>query len=233
MEKPTLREEVLAEALLDAYILLSRGYPRKPALELVYARWGLNRWERLAVYHCSHGYETILKVRASTACPRGSLYAVDGYNVAVSLECIRRGIPVVICPDGYVRDVMGGWKPGPEAAETLTEYLEALERHLKPEGILVYLDARVSKSGLLASRLRRMGFTAATSRTTDKTIIEAARRRGATPITSDIVVLERVGGCNHLTHYALLRGAEVVDTPLLLREGLEKTTGLWGLGERR
>ena len=74
---------------------------------------------------------------------------------------------------------------------------------------------------------------AATSRTTDKTIIEAAKRRGATPVTSDIVVLEKAGGCNHLTHYALLRGAAAVDTPRLLREGLERVAGLWGLGEKR
>ena len=229
MERPVLREDRLRAALLDAYLLLSRGYPRKPALELIYAKWALNKWERLAVYHCSHGYSTIIRVRRATRCPVGGVYAIDGYNVAVSLECIERRIPVLICPDGYTRDVMGGWKPGPEAAETLAEYLSSLERHLKPERVIVYLDARVSKSGVLASKLRRLGYTAATSKTTDKTILEAALKRDVVPVTSDIVVLERVGGCNHLTHYALLAGAEAIDAPSMLRDALWEVASLWGL----
>ncbi|AEM38253.1 protein of unknown function DUF434 [Pyrolobus fumarii 1A] len=229
MEKPVLREDVLIEAMLDMYFLLSRGYPRRQSLEVVAARRGLNKWEKLAVYHCIHPYEVIQKVRRLTRCPPGGVYAVDGYNVIVSLVCVEDGIPVLICPDGFVRDVMGGWKPRPEEAlHPLIEYLEALERHLGGRPI-VYLDSRVSRSGWLASMIRREGFTAATSKTTDKSILVAAEQRGYTPITSDVVVLERVGGCNYLTHYVLLRGALTVDTASLLSRGFDSLARLWGV----
>jgi len=227
LEAPRLRLDRLRGALLDAFVLLSRGYPRKPVLDLVYAKWGLNRWERLAVYHCSHGVETIRRVRSMTRCYTRAWYSVDGYNVGVSLVCMDRGVPVLLCPDGYIRDVMGGWKPRPEELlDPLADYIHSLEESLSSRAV-VYLDARVSRSGELASMLRRRGVLAATSRTTDKSVLLSAARRGYTPVTSDIVVLERVGGCNHLTHYALLNGANVIDVPLILREGLEEVLELW------
>ncbi len=227
METPVLRMERLRGAFLDAFLLLSRGYPRKPVMDLVYSRWGLNRWERLAVYHCSHGAVTLRHIKSRTRCFTHAWYAIDGYNVGVSLACMEREVPVLLCPDGYIRDVMGGWKPKPEEViEPLVEYVESLASSLSAHPV-VYLDARVSRSGELASMLRRRGILAATSKTTDKTVLLAAARRGFIPITSDIVVLERVGGCNHLTHYALLRKASVIDVPLLLREGLKEVTELW------
>ncbi len=227
--RPQLRLDVLEEAVLDAYILLSRGYPRRLVMDAVAARRGLNQWERLAVYHCVHPRRTILRIRASTRCEPGGFYAVDGYNAAVSLACMQLGVPVLICPDGFVRDAMGGWKPTPEEAyEPLIEFLGWLRSKLGAEPI-VYLDSRVSRSGVLASMLRSAGFIAATSKTTDKSVLYAAARRGYTPVTSDIVVLERVGGCNALTHYALTRGAEAIDISLLLHRGLWKAVGLWGL----
>ncbi len=228
-QTPSIRLERLRKALLDAYILLSRGYPRRQTLDLVKARYALNQWESLAVYHCLHPYAKIREIRVKTRCPPRTVYAIDGYNVAVSLYCIERGIPVLICPDGYTRDAMGGWKPRPEdVLDPLTRFLEKLEKHLSARPI-VYLDSRVSRSGVLASMLRRRGYLAATSKTTDKTVLLAAARRGYTPLTSDIVILERVGGCNYLTHYAVARRAATLDVPSILSEGLEELAELWGI----
>ncbi len=228
-QAPSIRLERLRKALLDAYILLSRGYPRRQTLDMVKARYSLNQWESLAVYHCLHPYAKIREIRAKTRCQPRSVYAIDGYNVAVSLYCIERGIPVLVCPDGYTRDVMGGWKPRPEeVVEPLTRFLEKLEEHLSARPV-VYLDSRVSRSGVLASMLRRRGYLAATSKTTDKSVLLAAAHRGYTPLTSDIVILEKAGGCNYLTHYAVTERAALLDVPGILSEGLEELAELWGM----
>jgi hypothetical protein len=191
-------------AIADLVWLLDRGYPKKPALELVGNRNSLGRVERMILYRGvfdgASAAERSRKKRRFDEIGPGALL-VDGHNVLITLESYLSGKVVFRSLDGYVRDtagVFGNYSFGDLAkrsAETLVSRLGAGDPGLE---VFVFLDSPVSRRGELASFLRRT-FSARGVRGDVKAVrspdAEIRRFFEASPesavATSDTVILDR------------------------------------------
>lgn len=133
---------------------LERGYPEAAALKLVGDRHGLDARQREAVRRAACGPTLAAARRGRQQTVVGAQpVAIDGCNVLALLDSLRRGEPVFRCQDGCLRDIAGRGRrvgrldPGPD--------LPALAGLLAPATrVHWYLDAPVSGSGALATRLR-------------------------------------------------------------------------------
>jgi hypothetical protein len=153
-EKATYKE-ILTIAANDFRYLLARGYPRQATLTLVGNRYTLDHTARQLLHRGIFAPEIAAARRAKLRLLRDlpSLpLALDGHNVLITLECARRGIPLVAADDGWIRDVgqvSRAFRPSPETDRVLVLLADYLSQH--PVGPLqVFYDAPLSFSGELA-----------------------------------------------------------------------------------
>lgn len=81
---------------------------------------------------------------------------IDGYNVLITIESILEGKRVVICDDGFVRDlraIFGKYKMS-KVTENALDKLLAVAAKADPDEVVLLFDKQVSKSGELASMAR-------------------------------------------------------------------------------
>jgi hypothetical protein len=168
----------------DYKYLLDRGYNRKPALDLVSARYGLSREERLLLYRCVHS-EAELREILSKLVENPKRVAVDGYNIALTMISLMSG-EAFECDDGFFRDVNLGKRKGDDRVrESLIEACNFLiSKGIEP---LFLLDYQISGSGELAAELRKEGCNALAVRNADKESIMSAEAVAS----NDFVVLMR------------------------------------------
>jgi len=144
----------LPEAAADFRFLLSRGYPRAAALTLVGNRYNLDHTTRQLLHRGVFAPEIAAARRAKLRLLRelpGLPLALDGHNVLITLECARRGVPLVAADDGWLRDVgqvSRSFRPS-AATEVLALLAAYLARHTSGT-LAVYYDAPLSFSGELA-----------------------------------------------------------------------------------
>jgi hypothetical protein len=147
----------LSEAATDFRYLLSRGYPRGSALTLVGNRYNLDHTVRQLLHRGVFAPAVAAARRAKLQLLRdlsGLSLALDGHNVLITLECARRGIPLVAADDGFIRDVgqvSRAFKVSPATDQILAllgDYLAT--HHAGP--LQVFYDAPLSFSGELARR---------------------------------------------------------------------------------
>jgi hypothetical protein len=148
---------LLQEAAADFRYLLGRGYPRKTALNLVGNRYGLDGTARQLLHRGVFAPPEAAARRAKLKRLRdlaGRGLAVDGHNVLLTLECARRGLPLVAADDGFIRDVgqiSRAFRPSPGTDQALELLAAYLARH-RLGALKVYYDAPMSRSGELARR---------------------------------------------------------------------------------
>jgi len=152
-------KRALTAGASDYRYLLDRGYPRTPSLELVGNRYNLDRVSRQILHRGVFAAKVCEQRRAHRETPEkiaGETLAVDGYNVLITVEASLSGIPVLVCDDGWVRDVAGasgGYRFGPAGGRALAMILAAL-RELTPGSVLFVFDSPIAYSGQLASLVR-------------------------------------------------------------------------------
>jgi hypothetical protein len=195
-------------AIADLVWLLDKGYPKKPALELVGNRNMLGRDERMILYRGvfdSASTAERLKKRCRSADIGAGDLLMDGHNVLITLESYLSGKKVFRSLDGFVRDtagLFGGYTFGDltrRGVEILVSRLGAGDSN--PE-VHVFLDSPVSRSGELASFLRGTllmrgirGDVKAV-RSPDAEILRALEASPASAVaTSDTVILDRAARC--------------------------------------
>jgi hypothetical protein len=145
----------LHDAAADFRYLLSRGYPRAAALTLVGNRYNLEHTARQLLHRGIFAPEAAAARRAKLRLLRevlGLPLALDGHNVLITLECARRGVPLVAADDGWIRDVgqvSRAFRPSPETESVLALLAAYLTRHTAGT-LAVYYDAPLSFSGELA-----------------------------------------------------------------------------------
>ena len=177
----------LSQQLLRAYedykYLINRGYNRKPALDLVSARYNLSSKERLLLYRCTHTDEEIGIVKNKVV-ERAEEVIVDGYNLSLTLLSVIYNDEVFLCDDGFIRDLgLGKRKEREEVFDSLlliSEFLNSLGIKFQ-----IILDAQISKSGELASKLRSRGINVVTAKKADVEVIVS----GKTVASNDFVVI--------------------------------------------
>jgi hypothetical protein len=152
---PEIDPARLVEAAGDFRFLLGRDYPRQAALSLVGNRYNLDRTARQLLHRGVFAKATAAPRRAKLrrlAELTGQPLALDGHNVLITLECARRGLPLILADDGFIRDVgqvSRAFRPSPASAAALSDmaaYLAA--HHIGP--VEVFYDAPLSLSGQLA-----------------------------------------------------------------------------------
>jgi len=155
----------LTKAAQDCRYLLARGYPRSATLTLVGNRYQLSQPVRELLHRgvfppaVAREHRRKLVLLADL---RGRPVALDGHNVVLTLECARRGIPVVAADDGFIRDI-GQLSRNHRPTETTIAVVEQLARYLSDHGVpsvQVWYDAPMSGSGDLAALTRKIFLAA-------------------------------------------------------------------------
>jgi hypothetical protein len=152
-------KSALTAAAADYRYLLDRGYPRSASLELVGNRYNLDRISRQILHRGVFAAKICEQRKAHRETPEsiaGEALAVDGYNVLITVEASLSGIPVLVCDDGWVRDVAevsGGYRFGPRGMRAMEMILTAL-RALGPCRVHFFFDSPIAYSGQLASLVR-------------------------------------------------------------------------------
>lgn len=161
----SLVSEALRDGVRDYRYLLERGYSEVAALKLVGDRRQLDAAQRSMLYRgvSPRAAAAVRRAKLTTAL-RGFDIAIDGLNVIYTMANYLYGRPLFIADDGLLRDAgeIHGHDPapgpGPTLGDRVDEAVKLLLRDLgdrSPRRVLVYLDEQVSRSGELASRLRR------------------------------------------------------------------------------
>ncbi len=151
----------LAAAAQDYRYLLDRGYPRSATLTLVGNRYQLSAAAR-EILHRGVFSSVIAQARrrklVHSDTLRGQPVALDGHNVVITLECARRGIPVVAADDGFIRDIgrlSRQYRPSALTTAVVTQLVEYLATQgLGP--VQIWYDAPMSRSGELAALTRAL-----------------------------------------------------------------------------
>jgi len=202
-----LRRE-LVDAARDYRYLLDRGYPHKLALDTISTRYLLSRRERLLLYRCVHTTRYVRSIRSKTSYPpNGSSIVIDGYNVFSTIYSILSGEELYLCDDGFIRDLLGIRTRVALAVniETINRIISLIKWFIDGHETYIVLDANVSRSGELASRLRELlpNANIVVARKADIKVLKLSRDRWV--ISSDAVILEKAHKVYDLAGYIARR----------------------------
>ncbi|NPA62718.1 MAG: DUF434 domain-containing protein [Methanococci archaeon] len=148
----------LERAKEDFKYLINRGYKKDVALNFVANHYKLSREDRLRIVRTTHSDEEVKltkkKLRKLKDIKGKTLY-IDGFNVLIGLEALIKGNEVVLCDDNIYRDfenVYGKYKLNDFTDTAIYLLLTILKyNNITP---CIYLDSQVSKSGVLAKKIR-------------------------------------------------------------------------------
>ncbi|MGQ9787915.1 MAG: DUF434 domain-containing protein [Candidatus Hadarchaeaceae archaeon] len=150
---------VMGQAGRDLLYLLNRGYPRESAVNFVSNHYRLPLGERHLLARCVFSDEEVREHRRKAvglAGVRGRRLGIDGYNVLITIESLLMGKRVVLCNDGFIRDlraIFGKYRVGPVTPRATAELTGVVAR-AEPREVVVFFDKQVSRSGELAAEIR-------------------------------------------------------------------------------
>ena len=149
----------LGSTVRDLRYLLDHGYPRDSAVNFVSNHYRLPLSERHLLVRCvfskREAAEHRLKI-ADARAVRGKSLGVDGYNVIITLESILTGKKVVLCDDGFVRDlraIFGKYRASRATERAVEEVLKMVAK-ARPSKVVMFFDKQISRSGELAGKVR-------------------------------------------------------------------------------
>ena len=148
----------LAEAKRDYKYLLDRGYNRSSALNLVCSRYGLTKAEKNLLFRAVHPESEVKSIRRKIVEPcdlAGRLIAIDGYNQLITVETALKGEVLVLCDDGFIRDiagVYGKYKISALTGKAIKLLIETV-KELKTRDTLCLLYTSPSPRDLSTSRM--------------------------------------------------------------------------------
>lgn len=148
----------LASAQEEVQWLLSRGYKIGPAVEFIGSHYQLSSRQRTALQRaCSSKLQREKRLSSMLdfeAAGDGCLY-IDGFNLIITLEVALSGSLVILGSDGVLRDLAGlrGTYFLIDQTDSALKLIGETFRALKVPEAVFYLDAPVSNSGRLKSRI--------------------------------------------------------------------------------
>lgn len=150
----------LVNAASDIRFLLDRGYPKKSAVGFVCAHYRLDVKARYLLSRTVLAREVAERRRAKfLPCDKieGSSIVIDGYNIIIGMESIFEK-KAYLCDDGVIRDTKGAFRSFKASSNTenVVGLILGFLKEMKPETVVFLLDSQISKSGMLAQRLREM-----------------------------------------------------------------------------
>jgi len=154
-----IMDKDIGDAVHDLRFLLSRGYNRKTSVSMVGDKYQLGSTERQILYRAVYDEETAERhkeKKASVAKVKGKRLGIDGYNVVITVESMLSEKMLIICDDGFVRDVSGVYgkhKPTSLTKNALDLIVQLVQPH-DPFQVGFFYDSQVSLSGEIASLTR-------------------------------------------------------------------------------
>jgi len=134
------------------------------------------------------------KKRMKITWVRGKTLGVDGYNVLITAESILSDKEVVMCDDGFIRDlrgIFGKYRISGLTDRALREILNLIRRS-GAKKVHILFDKQVSRSGELASvtrnLMRKMGIPGDAAAVGG---VDFLLRKYQVAATSDSVVIKR------------------------------------------
>ncbi|MEM4187587.1 MAG: DUF434 domain-containing protein [Candidatus Hadarchaeum sp.] len=146
-------------AVRDLLYLLNQGYPRESAVNFVSNHYRLPLAERHLLARCVFSELEVNEHRKKAvgiSGVRGKRLGIDGYNVLITIESLLMGKRVVLCNDGFIRDlraIFGKYRAGPATPRAIAELVGVVAR-AEPKEAVVFFDKQVSHSGELAAEIR-------------------------------------------------------------------------------
>ncbi|ADC69864.1 protein of unknown function DUF434 [Methanocaldococcus sp. FS406-22] len=142
----------------DFRYLINRGYKKDVALNFVANHYKLSKEDRIRIIRTTHSDKEIELTKRKLKKLKdfkGKTIYIDGFNVLIGLEALIKGNKVILCDDNIYRDfenVYGKYKINEYTEKAISLLLEIL-KHYNVKAV-IYLDAQVSKSGILAKKIR-------------------------------------------------------------------------------
>lgn len=165
---------MLRSAVCDLSWLLTRGYSRKAALELVGDRYLLRDRQRKALQRCAASEQDCASRARRLVAPesiRGATLSVDGYNVLLTVEAALSGGLLLLGRDGALRD-LAAMSRHYRRVEVTQKAVELIQQHLDTLGcarVLWSLDRPVSNSARLKKLIEGVVVTSRASWAVDLT----------------------------------------------------------------
>ena len=149
----------IENAANDIRYLLDRGYPREGAVGFVCAHYRLDEGSKHFLTRSVLSKEVSEKRRKKfLPCEmiKGNSIVIDGYNILIGLESILEK-RAFVCDDGVIRDIKGifGNYETSRSTETAIELILQFLKEKTPSYVCFLFDSRISKSGMLAGKLRK------------------------------------------------------------------------------
>ncbi len=150
--------KIKMDAALDIRYLLDRGYPQNVAVDFVCSHYRLDEASRHLLSRTILAKAVSDKRRAKfLPCDeiKGNTIIIDGYNIIIGMESILDG-KAYLCDDDVIRDTKGVFRNF-EVSDSTEKAIDLILQFLKeeyPAFICFLLDSQISRSGLLAARLR-------------------------------------------------------------------------------
>ncbi|MFX0068195.1 MAG: DUF434 domain-containing protein [Candidatus Hodarchaeota archaeon] len=150
----------MKEAAKDLRYLLSRGYGRTSALNLVGDKYLLDNEERHILFRAIYPPQDAEKRKnklTSVEEIKDRVLAIDGYNQIIVVESMLNKLPIIDCDDGVLRDISGvfsNYKVTDVTYDAIELILDLLVKCF-PRTTLFYFDQPISKSGELARTVRK------------------------------------------------------------------------------
>jgi len=151
----------LKSAVADFSLLLTKGYADKSALKLVGDKFSLTERQRLAVMRNACSDQQLILRRQNEIKIEdlaGRPFAIDGYNILITIEAAVSGGIIFIGRDGCLRDLASIHGTYRKVAETIPA-VQLIGDFLKETGIidcLWLLDSPVSNSGRLKTLIGQL-----------------------------------------------------------------------------
>ena len=202
--------EPLRAAVSDLCWLWSRGYAETSSLKLVGDRYKLTARQRKAVCSAACSGESLLKRserQFDLPLQSGRGFAIDGYNLLITIESMLSGGVLIRGVDGCIRDLAGIHGTYHKVEETLPA-LKLIGEHLNLAGIESaewLLDAPVSNSGQLREYMLELAaaenwdWQARLENNPDRVLAES----GQVVISADSGILDRCAGWFNLTEFII------------------------------
>lgn len=142
--------------------LLNRGYNINAVMELVGGRYQFSVRQRDALKRSTSTRDKYEK-RASTLLPyldvKDGIVYIDGFNLIITLEVALSGGTLILANDGTIRDLAGlrGTYRLIDKTDKSLELIGRMFNELKASHVKFFLDAPVSNSGRLKTRILQHG----------------------------------------------------------------------------
>lgn len=195
------QDKRLIEAAEEIRYLLGKGYPKNSAVRFVCDHHLLEDAQRFILSRNVLAPSVAASRRNKRlACTdlEGRHFAIDGYNVLITLESYLRDEDMWIGDDGFVRDNRGVFSNhvNDEATYRAVDLMIKMLMTHKAGPVIVLLDLQMSKSGELAAFIRQKidEFSVKGSVRTSPTVDHELKKASGNSIvaTADGVIIDAV-----------------------------------------